>query len=187
MASGSTPPNDHNEELVAQAIKGDGEAFDKLYQRYLDSIYRYVYFRIGDPDEAEDLTEEVFVRAWEALPGYQMREHLFISWLYRIAHNLIVDYHRRSRPTLLVDAGENPQAVTPGTPESILEQMQSLQKLAEAIGELNEDEQQVILLRYIEGLSHGEVAATIGKSNEASRVIQHRALARLSGLLKRQK
>ncbi len=184
MASGSTLPNERNEELVALAIKGNGDAFDKLYLRHLDSIYRYAYFRVGDPVEAEDLTEEVFVRAWEALPGYRIGEYPFISWLYRIAHNLIIDYHRRSRPVLLVDADENPQAVTPGSPESIVEDAQSLEKLSQAIGELSEDEQQVIILRYIEGLSHGEVAATIGKSNEASRVIQHRALARLSGLLK---
>ena len=184
MASGSTLPYERNEELVALAIKGDGEAFGKLYLRHLDSIYRYVYFRVGDTAEAEDLTEEVFVRAWEALPRYQTREYQFISWLYRIAHNLVIDYRRRKRPDALVNVDENPEAVTPHSPERILEEVQSLENLSDAIRELNDDEQQVIVLRYIEGLSHDEVAAIIGKSNEASRVIQHRALARLHGLLK---
>jgi len=184
MASGSTLPYDRNEELVALAIKGDGEAFGTLYLRHLDSIYRYIYFRIGDTAEAEDLTEEVFARAWEALPGYQPREYRFISWLYRIAHNLTVDHHRRLKPALLDNVDENPEAVTRHSPEKIVEETQSLEKLSAAIQELNDDEQQVITLRYIEGLSHEEVAAIIGKSNEASRVIQHRALARLSRLLR---
>ena len=185
MASGSTQPYEQNQELVALAIKGDRDAFGKLYLRHLDSIYRYIYFRVNDVSEAEDLTEEVFVRAWEALPGYQVREFPFMSWLYRIAHNLIVDYHRRNRPGQLPDVDENPEAVTPHSPESLLEEAQTLERLSAAISQLNDDEQQVIVLRYIEGLSHDEVAAAIGKSNEASRVIQHRALARLSGLLKR--
>jgi RNA polymerase sigma-70 factor (ECF subfamily) len=185
VTSGSTLPRERNEELVALAIKGDGDAFGQLYTRYLDSIYRYVYFRVGDEAEAEDLTEEVFIRAWEALPGYKVREFPFTSWLYRIAHNLIVDYHRRSKAGPLINVDDIPEISGSQSPERLLEDAQTQHKLAEAIRQLSDDEQQVIVLRYIEGLSHDEVAAAIGKSNEASRVIQHRALARLQGLLKR--
>ena len=81
--------------LVARAIRGDAEAFGDLYAEYLDAIYRYVLLRVGDEASAEDLTEEVFVRAWEALPRYKAHKYPFSSWLYRIAHNLVVDAYRK--------------------------------------------------------------------------------------------
>jgi RNA polymerase sigma-70 factor (ECF subfamily) len=186
MGSGLTPPHElDEEELILRAIKGDGQAFGSLYERHLDAIYRYVFFKIGDAAEAEDLTEDVFVRAWEALPGYQVRQHPFTSWLYRIAHNLTIDHMRRRKPMPLIESDEYPDPVGPASPEDALERAQTLQALQGALHQLSAEEQLVIVLRFVEGLSHEEVAATLGKSNEASRVIQHRALARLNGLLKR--
>lgn len=186
MSNGSPLPHPQDEdELILLALKGDGEAFGELYVRHLDAIYRYVYFKIGDPVEAEDLTEEVFVRAWEALPGYQKREARFTSWLYRIAHNLTIDYRRRKRPVTLADQEEHPAWATVPSPEEIVERGQLIRALAAAVTQLNDEEQQVLILRYVEGLPHEEVAEIIGKSNEASRIIQHRALGKLNGLMKR--
>ena len=89
---------DPNEGALIQAsIEGDGKSFETLYVRYMEAIYRYIFFRVGDEAQAEDLTEETFVRAWEALPKYQHRKHPFSSWLYRIAHNLIVDHYRKRK------------------------------------------------------------------------------------------
>src|SRR5258706_16230263 len=97
-SSSPAPPEPSHDKLIRQAVKGDGEAFGLLYARHLDAIYRYVRFRIGNEADAEDMTEEVFVKAWEALPGYRIGEHPFTSWLYRIAHNVTVDYHRKRQP-----------------------------------------------------------------------------------------
>ena len=170
--------------LVSQAIDGDADAFGVLYTRYLDAIYRYVYFRVGDAHVAEDLTEEVFVRAWTALPRYKLQGHRFSSWLYRIARNLIADHYRMlsARPVSdekEMDEMRDPQAL----PEDQLTVQQDMAGLARAIQQLGDDEQHVIILRFVEGLSHREVAEEMGKSEGASRVIQHRALEALAGLM----
>ena len=182
----TTPPDPDQNKLILLAVQGDEDAFGRLYSLYLKAIYRYVFFRVGDEKEAEDLTEEVFVRAWEALPGYRPREFPFSSWLYRIAHNLTVDYHRKwppvssSDPDLLADL-----ATSPSTEEAV-EERQTFSALAAAVQRLDVEAQDVIILRFVHGLSHQEVAAIIGKSVSATRVIQHRALARLSKILKDQ-
>jgi RNA polymerase sigma-70 factor, ECF subfamily len=169
--------------LIKQAANGDSEAFGVLYVRYMDPIYRYIYFRIGDEVEAEDITEEVFIRAWEALPKYTHGEYPFTSWLYRIARNRIIDHHRKRKPQDLPDLELHHAGVTQSSEEKLVQKMDSAH-LAEAIQLLEEEEQHVIILRFIEGLSHREVAAVIGKSEGASRIIQHRALAALQKALK---
>jgi RNA polymerase sigma-70 factor (ECF subfamily) len=178
---------DGNDEaaLVVQAVKGDSDAFGVLYIRYMDPIYRYIFFRIGEELEAEDLTEEVFVRAWEALPSYQIGEYPFTSWLYRIAHNLIIDHHRKRKPEKVVDLDLYHSSGQ--SHEDRLVAKQDAARLADAIQLLDDEEQQVLILRFIEGLSHREVALAIGKSEGASRIIQHRALTALYKYLSNQK
>ncbi len=171
---------EHETRLVVQAIGGDGDAFGVLYGRYQDAIYRYIFVRTGNTAEAEDLTEDVFVRAWEALPNYRPSQHPFKSWLYRIAHNLIVDHHRRRKPVGLADEDLQGDPVMFSLPEEVVELNQETHVLTNAIQRLNEEEQLVIVLRFVEGLSHREVAAVLGKSEAASRVIQHRALLALN-------
>src|SRR5439155_10717156 len=85
--------------LVARAVERDAAAFGRLYEAYLDRIFRYVYFRVGSTSDAEDLTEQVFLKAWEAIDRYQPRGTPFTAWLYRLAHNLVIDYYRSRRPT----------------------------------------------------------------------------------------
>ena len=168
--------------LIRQAVKGDGEAFGQLYARHLDAIYRYVRFRIGNEADAEDMTEEVFVKAWQALPDYRPGEHPFTSWLYRIAHNVTVDYHRKrqpdSSPEMDVHHGGG------GHVEDIVAHRQQMTDLVAAVQQLDDSEQDVVILRFVQGYSHDEVAAMIGKSANATRVIQHRALAKLGKVLK---
>jgi RNA polymerase sigma-70 factor (ECF subfamily) len=171
---------DNETQLVVLAIGGDSDAFSILYGNYQDAIYRYIFVRIGNAVEAEDLTEDVFVRAWEALPNYRPTEHPFKSWLYRIAHNLIVDHHRKRRPVAMIDDEMQHSPGMISLPEEIIEFNQEAHVLAEAIQQLGEEEQLVVVLRFMEGLSHREVAEVIGKSEAASRVIQHRALAALN-------
>lgn len=170
--------------LVQQAVGGDADAFGDLYLKHMDAIYRYVLYRVGNAHDVEDLTEQVFLKAWEALPSYEYRGHPFSSWLYRIAHNVVVDHHRRRRPALAVPlAGQTDLA---SDEESALERIiraGEISELASAISQLNDDQQQVIVLRFVEGLSHDQVAQILDRSPGACRVLQHRALAALNRLL----
>lgn len=184
MAAGQPQAGSDDEQmLVSRAIKGDAAAFGKLYEMHLRAIYRYIFFRVGDVHTAEDLTEEVFVRAWEAVPSYKPRKHPFTSWLYRIAHNLVVDHQRKrwEEPLDETETSNNPSRTIP--PEELVALRQDVVMLVGAVQQLEDEEQEVLILRFVEGLSHREVAAVIGKSEGASRVIQHRALSRLQELL----
>lgn len=171
--------------LIRSSIDGDSEAFEALYLHYMEKIYRYIYFRVGDEAQAEDMTEDVFVRAWEALPNFKLSESRFSSWLYTIAHNLLVDHYRRRNPAQ-ISTDDLARYADPGDlPERIVGKKQEFDVLAKSIMQLDDLEQQVLLLRFVEGLSHREIAAIIGKSQTASRVIQHRALKSLRALLAR--
>jgi RNA polymerase sigma-70 factor (ECF subfamily) len=170
--------------LVEKAIQGNVDAFGDLYMLYQQPIYRYIYFRLADEQDAEDLTEVVFIKAWEALPGYRQLGYHFKSWLYRIAHNIVVDFHRQTQrqkqnQTVLY---ENLVATTEPLLAEI-EKNEDLKKLAWAISQLSEDSQQVIVLRFIEGLGHKEIAEIMDKSEGNCRMIQHRALVTLNKLM----
>jgi RNA polymerase sigma-70 factor (ECF subfamily) len=170
--------------LVGRAIAGDADAFGKLYLRHVDAIYRYVFLRVGNASDAEDLTEQVFLKVWEALPGYEQRGKPFINWVYRIAHNVAVDHHRQRRPLAATPLLEEEHWES-GEPSALTQVIQAEQatSLASAISQLSEDQQQVTVLRFVEGLRHAEVADIIGKSEGACRVIQYRALAALKEIL----
>ncbi|OGO21036.1 MAG: hypothetical protein A2Z14_12775 [Chloroflexi bacterium RBG_16_48_8] len=171
--------------LIELAIEGDSEAFETLYLRHLEKIYRYIYFRVGDEAQAEDMAEEVFVKTWEALPNFKLGQNPFTSWLYRIAHNLLVDQYRRRNPVSISEEELARHSDSSELPERIVGRKQEWEMLAKAVRQLDSLDQQVILLRFVEGLSHREIAAIIGKSQTASRVIQHRALKTLRALLSR--
>jgi len=179
------PDSSHDEaDLVERAVAGDADAFGELYLFHLDAIYRYVYYRVGDVKDAEDLTEQVFLKAWEALPGYEQRGNPFSSWLYRIAHNIVVDHHRHRKPTVPVPlpAKAGWESKQPTSLEQVIEAEEAA-ALASAIAQLPEEQQQVIILRFVEGLNHTRVARIMDKSEGACRVIQHRALVALNQLL----
>jgi RNA polymerase sigma-70 factor (ECF subfamily) len=171
--------------LLKASIEGDSEAFEALNLKHMERIYRYIFFRVADQAQAEDMTEEVFIRAWEALPKYEVGKHPFSSWLYRIAHNLLVDHYRRKNPTS-ISTDELLRFSDPTQlPEKIVGHMEENEALAKSIMQLDDVEQQVLLLRFVEGLSHREIGSIIGKSATASRVIQHRALKALRAILRR--
>lgn len=166
--------------LVYQAKRGSRVAFGKLYLKYLDPIYRYIYFRLNQNlIEAEDITQSVFLKAWEKLPEFQGNK--FRAWLYTIAHNVVVDSYRANKPRVgldetIVDSRERP--------EDSLTQDEEIRQLREAMKELTDGQKQVITLKYIEGLSHGEIAKIMNKNEPAVRALGSRALKRLRELLK---
>ncbi len=173
-------------ELVTRAIQGDSEAFGELYLVFLDPIFRYIYLRTGDTNDAEDLAEQVFLKAWQALPGYKQQGFPFSCWLYRIAHNLIVDYHRRRKSTLpwQVSPSEDPDESSPVGSTSLPDQDESI-SLAAAISNLSDEQQQVIVLRFVEGMGYEELSPILNKSEGACRMIQNRALKALYSLMNR--
>lgn len=183
MTEEAARPNE--EALVRRAANGDAEAFGDLYVRHLDEIYRYVFYKVGNEKNAEDLTETVFLNAWEAIGEYQPRGHPFSSWLYRIAHNAVVDHYRTKKDESPLDPVAFTLADESLGPEETLMKRRQVSRLIEAFAHLSEEKQQLILLRFVEGLSHAQVAQILNKSEGACRVMQHRALAKLSDVLGR--
>jgi len=169
--------------LIQASIEGDGKAFETLYVRYMEAIYRYIFFRVGDEVQAEDLTEETFLRAWEALPKYQHRKYPFSSWLYRIAHNLVIDHYRRKKPVPISNGLMRTHSNPAETPDYMVDRKHETLLLVKAVQKLNELEKEIVLLRFVEGLSHKEIAAMVGKSPSSCRVILHRALKALRSIL----
>lgn len=169
------------EQLVLRAQQGDDDAVTQLYEAHAPAIYRYIVYRVPD-DEAEDLTAEVFVKMVEGLPDYQVTGVPFEAWLYRIAAARIADYYRQRKRQPQAALSETLSTDDPQPEEHLLEQ-QEIGRLRSAISQLNEEQQTILVLRFIERKSHEEVAAIVGKSVTAVKSIQHRALTRLSTLL----
>ena len=166
--------------LVKRAQKGDLDAFGVLYQRYVDRVYRYMCVRLGDPAEAEDLTAEVFLRALEKLDSFRWRGVPFGAWLFRLAHNIAVDYWRKRRPLHslgAVSAGHN------GDVEKRLEREALIQEIRDALELLTPLQQQVLTLRFAAGLSIAETARVMGKREGAVKNLQHKALKALRRVL----
>lgn len=161
--------------LVRRAIARDRDAFGALYDRHVVRVYRHIYYMVGNAAEAEDLSAQAFLQAWEAIHRYQIRGAPFVSWLLRIAHNLGVSHLRSKRdsselPETLVDHSRH------GNPEEVLQRQVEADRVRQAIMRLRAEQRQVIMLRFVEDLEYREVAEIVGKSVAAVRVIQHRAL-----------
>ncbi len=172
--------------LVQRAIKRDHVAFAQLYDRFVDKIYRYIYYKVGSKTEAEDLTGQVFLKAWEAIGHYQWTERPFAAWLYRIAHNLIVDYFRTKRDASSLD--DITSLEHPGSDlDEIIGHHLTAEVLRQALKRLTPDQQQVIVLRFLEGYNTAEVAQIMGKQPGAVRTLQHRALAGLNHIFRQGK
>ena len=162
--------------LVERAAGGDFEAFGELYSIYLDRIYRYVFCQVKDRMTAEDLTEEIFLKAWKAIGSYKGKGQAFSAWLYRIAHNYMIDDFRRRKKQM---STEMEAAAITGNPEQESEERLLGQELLEHVSCLPENQKQVIILKFMEGLDNPEIGQIMGKSQGAIRILQMRALAML--------
>lgn len=171
--------------LIRHAQNGHKEAFAQLYQEHVQTIYRYIYYRVGDKQLAEDLTGDVFVKALIALPKYREQGRPFIAWLYRIAHARVIDFYRlRERRPDESNVEAEPIIVTSNMDTALLQQ-QTAKALQMAIAELTDEQQQVIILRFIEGQSLENVAGIMGKNTNAIKALQYRALRALASKLER--
>jgi len=165
-------------EALERARVFDVEALGQVYDSYHLRIYRYIYARVGNSSLAEDLTAEVFTRMLEAIRSKRAWRESLSGWLYRIAHNLVVDYYRR-RPREGLPLNERLVAGQE-TPSVVVEGKLQETSLREAIASLTEEQQQVVTLKFIEGLTNNEVARLLGKTEGAVKALQYRALASLA-------
>jgi RNA polymerase sigma-70 factor (ECF subfamily) len=174
------------QQLVRQAQKGDSDAFATLYQAHVQAIYRYVVHRVTDPQLAEDLTGDVFTKAIKGLASYRDEGNPFLAWLYRIAHARVIDYYRRQgrRPTE-ADVDEMPIPIEVDLDTPMLRQ-QIAELLRGAMAALTDEQQQVLLMRFVDGMKLEEVAQVLGKNANAIKALQHRALRALASRLERQ-
>jgi RNA polymerase sigma-70 factor, ECF subfamily len=176
------PDRAEERRLVQRAIDRDQGAFAELYDRHVVRIYRHIYYLVGDAPVAEDLTAQTFLKAWEAIDRYKERGAPIVAWLLRICHNLTVSYLRSRRDHSELDEAYVDQKRS-GNPEEVLEQTTDEKSVRDAVLRLRDEQRQVIMLRFVEELDYREVAAMIGKSVPAVRVIQHRALGNLRKLM----
>jgi RNA polymerase sigma-70 factor (ECF subfamily) len=163
------------DKLIARARKGDREAFADLYQRYLPMIYAYVRARVFDDRDAEDLTEQVFLRAFQTLDRYRGRGWPYSAFLYRVARNLVIDHFRRVRPILSAEATDEHPDPAPSADE-VLILREERHRLQQALNRLPADYQEVIRLRLLLSLPTATAAAWLGRSEGAVRVLLFRAL-----------
>ena len=177
---------DEVDRLLDRAVSGDADAFGKLYDMYVDRVYRHIYYRTGSVADTEDLTQQVFIKAWQAIPRYRKTASPFAAWLIKISHNLVIDYYRTNKAATFLDFDVADSSLD-SNPAYLAETGFDRQQIRRAIFELPGDQQQVVLMRFIEDFSYHEIAASLGKSEGAVRVIQHRALARLKKMLKKEK
>jgi RNA polymerase sigma-70 factor (ECF subfamily) len=169
--------------LLERARAYDADALGELYDQYARLIYAYLYRRVHDAQLAEDLTSEVFVRVLQAIQSEQFWHTSFRGWLYRIAHNLVVDHYRKQPPVPMLALDEQLVAAQ-DEPDSVLAEKLSHQRLLAAISHLTPDQQQVLVLRFGEQMAAREVAEVMGKSVGAVEALQHRALAALRRIMK---
>jgi RNA polymerase sigma-70 factor (ECF subfamily) len=177
--------------LIKQAQKGESDAFGKLYDQYLPKIYRFVRVKVSHREEAEDLTHQAFLNAWKNIHSYTPQGHSFGTWLYRIARNLVIDHYRKAKKgDVSLDEGMLPIDLHPQDADST-EQFADIHVkqhvIFDAVRQLNEVEQDVIIMRFIEDMPVKEVAEVIEKTEGATKVIQHRAIKKIQELLDTEK
>ena len=167
--------------LVEQAKSGDAEAFAQLYDASMERVYRYVFFRVSDRQTAEDLTSQVFLKAWEKLESYHPKGP-FLSWLYAIARNTVIDHYRTQKQTVsLEDAG--PMAADNDGLEDVMEFHFEMKSVQAAMQHLTDEQKEVLILRFIAEFDTDEIARRMDKSEGAVRALQMRALQALAKVI----
>ncbi|MFJ4688155.1 ECF subfamily RNA polymerase sigma factor, BldN family [Streptomyces sp. NPDC091377] len=171
-------------ELVERAQAGEAEAFGRLYDQYSDTVYRYIYYRVGGKATAEDLTSETFLRALRRIGTFTWQGRDFGAWLVTIARNLVADHFKSSRFRLEVTTGEMLDAneVERSPEDSVLESLSNA-ALLDAVRRLNPQQQECVTLRFLQGLSVAETARVMGKNEGAIKTLQYRAVRTLARLL----
>jgi RNA polymerase sigma-70 factor (ECF subfamily) len=171
-------------QLVTLAQQGDGEAFGRLYDRYVDTVFRFIYFRVNDRALAEDFTSETFLRALRRISSISYQGRDIGAWFVTIARNIIFDHMKSARHRLEVttaDTVEGDQRA-PSTESAVLDLLTS-ERLMAAVKQLGDEQRECVMLRFIQGFSVSETAAVMGKNDGAIKALQHRAVRKLAELV----
>ena len=175
-----------DEVALINLARTDAEAFGALYERYVDRIYNYVFFRVGNSTDAEDLTSKVFFRALKSIGGYKHMGLPFSAWIYRIAHNLVANYHRdrlRGRE-ISIENLSLPDTGKLAAPEQKMAQLQDHEFLLRVINDLSQQKRELILLKFVQNLSNEEISYIFGKTEGAIKSLYHRTLLELRDRVK---
>jgi len=170
-------------DLIRRAKQGDQDALVEIYERYRASVFSYIFYRLSDQDDAEDLTAEVFMRMLTKIHTYVHQARPILAWLYTIARNLVIDHYRSGRKINAMPLDEARLTSEYGLPGKEVQEHLDQEALAQALDCLTEEQRQVILLKFIEGRENEEVAEILGKNERAVRSLQHRALVALQKVM----
>ena len=174
---------DYELTLIKAVQNGNPQAFAELYNAHVDRIYRYIYMRVSSAEVAQDLTADVFLKVLESLPNYQARDVPLLGWMYHIAHCRIVDYYRRGRQKFQHFDLDKVSTSSEDKVDDALVIEQESKRLEAAVRQLSPDQQQVIILRFVEGHNLETTARLLNKTVGSVKVIQYRATQRLAKLL----
>lgn len=167
-------------DVLARASQGDRDAFGELYAYYIDRIFNYVYYRTGNSQDAEDLTARVFQRAMNHIQNYTDRGVPFSAWLYRIAHNLVANWHRDRSRKQEIPITEMPVLQAKGDPPEVsLVHTEEQEALLKLIRNLPSERQHLLILKFVENLSNAEIGLIMGRSEGAIKSLYHRTLLTL--------
>ncbi|HEV7205860.1 MAG TPA: sigma-70 family RNA polymerase sigma factor [Jatrophihabitans sp.] len=186
-----TPPEEPVDEshleswrLVRLAQDGDGEAFGQLYDRYVDTVFRFIYYRVNDRALAEDFTSETFLRALRRITTISYQGRDIGAWFITIARNIVLDHVKSARHRLEVTTADTIEGKehAQSTETAVLDTLQS-ERLMEAVAQLGDEQRECVMLRFIQGLSVSETASVMGKNDGAIKALQHRAVRKLAGIV----
>jgi len=182
MSKNNTYTPKELDDLVRQAQQGKTEAFEKLYNAFVDKIYRYIYYRTNKED-ALDLCETVFLKVWENIGSYKTGKKYFSPWVYRIAHNIVVDHYRLTKETVELSY-DIPMEDREQDPMKLTENKLNNDVLMKAVSQLKEKYREVIILKYVNELSNREIARIMKRTEGNLRILKFRALKSLKQILK---
>lgn len=176
-----------DEKELVELAKEDKEAFGELYERYMPKIYNYIYYRTSNTHDAEDLTARVFFRAMSHIGNYVDKGVPFQAWLYRIAHNLVANWHRdQGRRKVIALDDYVAHTLKSESPDRLAEELEEQEKLMAAIERLPEDRQQLLLLKFIDQMSNAEIGEIMDRTEGAIKSLYHRTLLSLRDELQMQ-
>ncbi len=169
--------------LVRQAKNGDSEAFGAIYDLLLDRIYRFVFFRVGRREDAEDITEAVFLKAWQALGAYKESGVPFEAWLFRITRNAVIDHWRTKKQTVSIEAFGDIEDSHHLLPDETVDRKSQIDQIHKSLRRIKSSYQEIIVLKFFEDKDNKEISSILGKPEDHVRVLQSRAIRALKKVL----
>jgi len=170
-------------QIIERAKKGESQAFGLLYDHYHERIYRFIFLKVSRKEDAEDLTHQVFLSAWQNIKNYKEFGFPFSSWLYKISRNAVIDFYRSKKIETSLEEAQNELSSDEIKTDNIDLKIQ-IEKVMKALKQLKPEYQDIIIMRFVDDLSVKEVAKALDKSEGAVKLMQHRAINNLKKILK---